>query len=141
MSEPGFWEDRERSEQLGRRRGKLELVLEELRKVEELSEEASILQELHREGETVEEDLLGVLDRVEDLLDGIEMKRMLSGEQDSSDAILSIHPGAGGTESQDWAKMLYRMYIRWAERHGYGVQVIDYQDGEEAGLKSATLLF
>jgi peptide chain release factor 2 len=65
---------------------------------------------------------------------------MLTGEHDAGDAILTIHPGAGGTESQDWAEMLYRMYLRWAENHGYRVETLDYQKGEEAGIKSATLM-
>jgi peptide chain release factor 2 len=140
MSEPGFWDDREASETVGRRRGELEAQLEEVAKLEELAEEATTLEELDEEGEEVDGEIVGLLDRLEPLLDGIEMKRMLSGPHDSADAILSIHPGAGGTESQDWAAMLYRMYVRWAERHGYDVQVLDYTDGEEAGLKSASVM-
>jgi peptide chain release factor 2 len=73
-------------------------------------------------------------------LDETELRLMLSGEHDRSNAILTIHPGAGGTESQDWAEMLYRMYLRWAETHGFGVEALDYQKGEEAGIKSATLM-
>jgi len=72
-------------------------------------------------------------------LDSFELSTYLSGDDDSRDAILTIHPGAGGTESQDWAEMLFRMYNRWAETGGYAVKLIDYQSGEEAGLKSATL--
>ena len=64
---------------------------------------------------------------------------LLSGEYDSNNAILSFHPGAGGTEAQDWAQMLYRMYVRWGERHGFNVKLVDWLDGEEAGLKSATI--
>ena len=73
-------------------------------------------------------------------LDRQELEMMLTGEHDAGNAILTVHPGAGGTESQDWAEMLYRMYLRWAESHGYRVEALDYQAGEEAGIKSATVL-
>jgi peptide chain release factor 2 len=72
-------------------------------------------------------------------LDDFEFRSFLSNEEDSQDAILSIHPGAGGTESQDWASMLLRMYLRWAERHGFQADTMDYQSGDEAGIKSATV--
>jgi peptide chain release factor 2 len=72
-------------------------------------------------------------------VEGVELETMLSGEHDAADAILEVHPGAGGTESQDWAEMLLRMYVRWAESHGFKVETLDYQAGEEAGIKSATL--
>ena len=68
------------------------------------------------------------------------LQTLLTGEYDSSNVILTIHPGAGGTEAQDWAQMLYRMYTRWTERHGFTYQIMDYQDGDEAGIKSATIM-
>ena len=71
---------------------------------------------------------------------GTVLEGLLSGEYDSNNAILSFHPGAGGTEAQDWAQMLYRMYVRWGERHGFNVKLVDWLDGEEAGLKSATII-
>ena len=77
--------------------------------------------------------------QVEEKLVAFELQAMLSGPDDSRDAILTIHPGAGGTESQDWAEMLLRMYVRWAERHGFEVSILDRLDGEEAGIKSATI--
>jgi peptide chain release factor 2 len=77
--------------------------------------------------------------RLEAAVTALEVRGMLQGPDDARDAILTIHPGAGGTESQDWAEMLMRMYVRWAERHGYGVSVLDLVEGEEAGIKSATL--
>ena len=73
-------------------------------------------------------------------LEAFELETLLNGKYDRNNAIISIHPGAGGTESQDWADMLYRMYVRWAERHGFGVTLLDFLAGEEAGIKSATLL-
>jgi protein subunit release factor A len=73
-------------------------------------------------------------------LEDKNLETLLSGEYDSHNAILTFHPGAGGTEAQDWAEMLYRMYNRWAERHNFRVQLLDYLDGDEAGLKSASIL-
>ncbi len=96
--------------------------------------------ELAREGEDVFLDLKQAVDSLQAALDDQELEMMLTGEHDAGDAILTIHPGAGGTESQDWAEMLYRMYLRWAEGHGYRVETLDYQKGEEAGLKSVTLM-
>ncbi|HJX01818.1 MAG TPA: PCRF domain-containing protein, partial [Candidatus Humimicrobiaceae bacterium] len=72
-------------------------------------------------------------------LESLEIQHLLSGEMDKNNAILTIHPGAGGTESQDWAQMLMRMYLRWAEIHKYNIQIVDFQAGEEAGIKSATI--
>ena len=99
-----------------------------------------MLAELAREGEPVTADLSAAVSSFETLLDERELRLMLTGEHDAGNAILTIHPGAGGTESQDWAEMLYRMYLRWAEGHGYRVEALDYQKGEEAGIKSATLM-
>jgi peptide chain release factor 2 len=87
----------------------------------------SMHQEMEREIEALSRDLAAS-----------EVSALLSGEQDMSNAIVSIHPGAGGTEAQDWAEMLMRMYLRWAEKHGYKTDILDYQSGEEAGVKSVT---
>ena len=94
--------------------------------------------ELAREGENVSSDLRREIDSLRDLVDRLETETLLSGENDARNAIVTIHPGAGGTESQDWADMLLRMYLRWAERQGFQTVLNDYQPGEEAGLKSAT---
>jgi len=96
--------------------------------------------ELAREGEEVAVDLKQAVDALRSALDERELEIMLTGEHDAGDAILTVHPGAGGTESQDWAEMLYRMYLRWAEGHGFRVEALDYQKGDEAGIKSATLM-
>ena len=103
-------------------------------------EEAQVTRDLAREGEPVEEDLRRSVDLLEAEIVEAETALMLSGENDSASAILTIHPGAGGTESQDWAEMLYRMYSRWAERHGYQLELMDWQDGDTAGIKSVTFL-
>ena len=94
--------------------------------------------ELAREGEDVGGDLRGELDALRSEIDRLEFATLLAGENDHLNAIVTIHPGAGGTESQDWAEMLLRMYRRWTERHGFKFMLMDYQAGEEAGLKSAT---
>ena len=94
--------------------------------------------ELAREGEQVEPDLKREIDALREVVDRLETETMLSGENDARNAIVTIHPGAGGTESQDWAEMLLRMYLRWGERHGFETVLNDYQAGEEAGIKSAT---
>jgi len=94
--------------------------------------------ELAREGEKVDNDLRREIDGLRQLVERTETATLLSGENDMRNAIVTIHPGAGGTESQDWADMLVRMYLRWAERQGFQTVMYDYQPGEEAGLKSAT---
>lgn len=92
------------------------------------------------EGEDVLSELGAETDRLEQELRQTEIRTLLSGEHDDSNAIATIHPGAGGTESQDWAEMLLRMYLRWSERSGYATEILDYQQGEEAGIKSVTFL-
>jgi len=94
--------------------------------------------ELARAGEKVDADLRREIDSLRDLVDRLETETLLSGENDARNAIVTIHPGAGGTESQDWAEMLLRMYLRWAERQGFQTVLNDYQPGDEAGIKSAT---
>ncbi len=94
--------------------------------------------ELAKEGENVEADLRRDIDALREMVDRLETESLLSGQNDALNAIVTIHPGAGGTESQDWADMLLRMYLRWAERQGFQTVLYDYQAGEEAGLKSAT---
>jgi peptide chain release factor 2 len=94
--------------------------------------------ELGREGEDVEADLGREIKSLAAFADELEARTMLSGETDPLNAIVTIHPGAGGTESQDWAEMLMRMYLRWAEQQGFKTEIDDYQDGEEAGVKSVT---
>jgi peptide chain release factor 2 len=90
------------------------------------------------QGEDIADDLKRALDALEGEVEAAEVKKMLGGEHDRANAIVSIHPGAGGTESQHWAEMLLRMYLKWAERRGFKREVLDYQPGEEAGIKGAT---
>jgi len=103
------------------------------------TDDLGVLVEWGSQGEDVTAEFAAGLDDFTKLIEGGEIKKMLGGEHDRKNAILAIHPGAGGTESQDWAEMLLRMYTRWIERRGFKREMMDYQPGDEAGLKSATL--
>jgi peptide chain release factor 2 len=105
------------------------------------ADDLGVLVEWANAGEDVWSDLARALDDLQAEVEAAETKKMLGGEYDRSNAIVTIHPGAGGTESQDWAEMLLRMYLKWAERRGFKRETIDYQPGDEAGIKSATVLF
>ena len=104
------------------------------------SDDLAVLVEWAEAGEAVDADSRQALDALDQEVQAGEIKKMLGGEHDRKNAIVTIHPGAGGTESQDWAEMLLRMYLRWTERRGFKREIIDYQPGEEAGLKSATFM-
>ena len=138
MSRPGFWDDQEEARRVSARfsrvQGRMQL-LEGLR--ESLSDSGELLEMAEEDGELLPE-VAGELRRVERVLEEQEVARLFAGEYDEGDAILTINPGAGGVDSQDWAEMLARMYRRWAELRGFGVEVIEYTEGEEAGIKSAT---
>ncbi len=138
MSRPGFWDDpdeaRVASARFSRVQGRISL-LEGLRG--SLSDSEELLELAEKDGELLSE-VDEELRRVERVLEEQEVARLFSGEYDEGDAILTINSGAGGVDSQDWAEMLARMYRRWAERRGFELEVIEYTEGEEAGLKSAT---
>ncbi len=121
-----------------RERKRLEEGLATDRDLTRRSEDIAAYFELANEGESVEEDLKRELASLHETIERLETQTLLSGENDGNNAIVTIHPGAGGTESQDWAEMLLRMYLRWCERHGFETVLNDYQPGEEAGIKSAT---
>jgi peptide chain release factor 2 len=137
MQDPSFWEDQERSKTTLQKRRALERRKEALDQIREDQGELQAWGELLSEGEG-DEDVLDFADRLEKQVEKLELQLMLSGEQDETSAIVLVHSGAGGTESQDWAEMLVRMYLRWAERYDFAVELMDRQDGEEAGIKSAT---
>jgi peptide chain release factor 2 len=108
-----------------------------LNKLTYLEESISILEE--ESGELFLNDIQNEIKNLKDELESLEIQYLLSGEMDKNNAILTIHPGAGGTESQDWAQMLMRMYLRWAERHKFSTQIVELQTGEEAGIKAVTI--
>jgi peptide chain release factor 2 len=138
MSRPGFWDDQERARELSARFSRAQdriSLLEGLRASLKDSEE---LLELAAEDGDLLPEVEEELRRVERVLEEQEVARLFAGEYDEGGAILTINSGAGGVDSQDWAEMLSRMYRRWAERRGFGLEVIEYTEGEEAGIKSAT---
>lgn len=140
--EDGFWSDQKKAQNTIRQRNSIkdiidsyESLLEEMKGLDETAD--SLKQEMDEELlEMASEEAEEAVKKMDDF----EVKVLLSGEYDNSNAILELHPGAGGTESCDWTGMLYRMYTRYAEKKGYKVSVLDYQPGEEAGIKSATIL-
>jgi peptide chain release factor 2 len=122
-----------------RERKRLEEQISSDTDLQRRAEDISAFFDLAREGEDVAADLEREIDALRKVLDELETQTLLSGEHDALNAILTIHPGAGGTESQDWAEMLHRMYLRWAEKQGFKAEVNDYQPAEEAGIKSSTI--
>ena len=141
MSEPGFWDDNEKAQMVIQKSNELKAVYDTFHQLELQVEEVELLFEMYKEEpeEEIHEELVEHVHSVEKELEKYELSMLLSGPHDKCSAILEIHPGAGGTESQDWGSMLLRMYTRWAEQHGYRIETVDYQDGEEAGIKSVTL--
>lgn len=107
--------------------------------LDELRQNIEVYKEMLNEGEDVSAELNLEIKKLEDGLDELEFKNMLSDEDDRRDALITINPGAGGTESQDWAQMIYRMYTRWAEKEGFNVSTVEYQHGDVAGIKSASI--
>ncbi|MFQ5525313.1 MAG: peptide chain release factor 2 [Thermoanaerobaculia bacterium] len=137
MEAPGFWDDPKQSSPLLRRRRGLERRLKTLERLRSDGDDLAAWKELLNEaGPDPEAD--SFLDRLSQELEELDLQLKLSGPDDDKNALVAIHPGAGGTESQDWAEMLLRMYLRWAESNGFEVQLLDRLDGEEAGIKSAT---
>ena len=140
ITSPGFWNDSERSLQVSRERKRVESLLNAEKELAGRVEELSAYFQLLHESEDAElvGELRRELARLSSDLEQIELQTILGQENDSLNAIVTIHPGAGGTESQDWADMLLRMYLRWAERRGFSSSLNDRQEGDEAGIKSAT---
>ena len=135
---PGFWDDPKEAEKVMKGIQQQKVWTDSFKKVNAELEDAGVMAEMFESGEVPEEEMDSTVDALEKSVEELEFKNMLSGEEDRLGAMVTINSGAGGTESQDWAEMLYRMYLRWAERKGYKVTVVDYQEGEQAGIKSAT---
>ncbi len=141
MSDPSFWNDSENARKVSRRVKRIKDRIALLDKLKENIEEIELYMELAgEEEEDFSDEIKDNLNSLENKIENLELKTRLNGKYDDHNAILSIHPGAGGTESQDWAEMLLRMYTRWAESNDYEVEVLDFLVGEEAGVKSVTLL-
>lgn len=138
-SAPDFWDDNQKAQSIlkeisGHKRW-IEQIEKQEKELSDLDELAELVNDNSEEASEIERSLKSLVTDVEKL----ELTTLLSGPDDERNAILTIHPGAGGTESQDWASMLFRMYSRWCETHGYKTELLDYQPGETAGLKSATM--
>src|SRR6201987_4995032 len=138
LADPALWSDPAASKPLMRDRKRLEALVADDEQLVRRTGDIEAYIELAREGEEVIDDLDREIKALAAFAEDLEARTMLSGEADALNAIVTVHPGAGGTESQDWAEMLLRMYLRWAEQQGYKTEMNDYQDGEEAGIKSAT---
>jgi peptide chain release factor 2 len=141
MTQPGFWDDGESARAVIDESNRLKSWIEPWRALQARASELEALAELleHEDDAELSTEFERGLDELGRALEEVELRTMLQGEDDHREAIVTIHPGAGGLESQDWARMLMRMYTRWAERRGYQVSVLDLQPAEEAGIKSATL--
>ncbi len=141
MSQPGFWDHPDRAQQIVRRRNALEGPLKQYEAFQERLEDVDLLHELAEEDgdEAALQDVCSEIKSLEKVIGELRLSLVLSGEYDGGDAIVSIHPGAGGLDAQEWAEMLMRMYTRWAERSRLKIETLDLLAGDEAGLKSVTL--
>ena len=139
VGEPDFWKNQDEATKVLQRRRRLEEDITLRDALRQRNDDLAVLVEWLAQGEAVDDDFARGLDDLSKDVETGEVKKMLGGEHDRRNAIITVHPGAGGTESQDWAEMLLKMYVRWAERRGFKRETIDYQPGDEVGVKSATL--
>ncbi|OMF50167.1 peptide chain release factor 2 [Paenibacillus rhizosphaerae] len=142
MSAPDFWDDNEKAQSVIAEMNAVKSSVDEYEKLQQEYDDASMMAELADEegDESLASEIAEAVESLTKKLDDFELKLLLSQPYDKMNAILELHPGAGGTESQDWGQMLLRMYTRWAEKHGFKVETLDYLPGDEAGIKSVTLL-
>ena len=138
-TDPNFWDNNQSAQKILKKISAYENELKMWADLESKFHDLEFYLELLEEGESVEEDALLSLNSFKKYIEKVEIRKLLDEPDDHRSAILSIHPGAGGTESQDWASMLYRMYIRWCEKNNYKTKLLDYQDGDEAGIKDVSL--
>lgn len=136
---PDFWNNQAEAQRVLQRRAVVDDEVTLLRELRQRGDDLAVLHDWLEQGEDVLDDLHRSLDDLEGRVEAGEIRKMLGGEHDRKNAIVTIHPGAGGTESQDWAEMLLRMYLRWFERRGFKREVLDAQPGDEAGIKSVTM--
>ena len=143
MAQSGFWDDNESAQKILQKRSGLQRSIGIWKNLEKEGADLGALLELSAEEEdpSMDEEIQSSLTQLQEQVAQAELKAMLSGKSDFNNAFVAINSGAGGTESQDWAEMLLRMYLRWGDRNSYKTEVLDMQYGEEAGIKSATVLF
>ena len=141
MNKPGFWDDPESAQKYMKEKKSIEGKLGELDHLGSQLEDLEVLVEMAEEepDESLREEAAGSCKEISDALEALKLRTLLDGKYDQNNAIVSVHAGAGGTESCDWASMLYRMYTRWAEKKGYSVEVLDYLEGDVAGIKGVTI--
>ena len=137
--DPGFWDDAKRAEEQMKKVKGLEKWIVDYKEVKLLVEELELAFDFHKEGELSEEEVDAAYAKSIEAIEALELKNMLRQEEDAMDCVLKINSGAGGTESQDWASMLMRMYLRYAEANGYKATIVNLQDGDEAGIKTVTI--
>lgn len=140
QQDPSFWNDAKKAGDIGKEKSKITRLLDTYQSAQRSIDDASELFELSQNDTDTLELLFEESSQLEDSIKHVEIAVMLSGEHDSNNAIVTIQPGAGGTESQDWGSILYRMYLRWCERRGFKAEILDYQDGEEAGIKGVAFI-
>jgi peptide chain release factor 2 len=140
MGEPGFWDDQERAAKVSADHARTQRKLGEYRQLEADLEDLETLQELVEEDPSLADELREQYASVAARLSNLEMERLFSGDYDAGDAIVTVNSGAGGTDSQDWAEMLLRMLLRYAEQRGFKAEMVEASAGEEAGIKSATFI-
>ena len=140
MNQPEFWNDTERSTRVNQKLGSLKNKVEHYEKLLSSADDIEVMMDLAKEenDDDMVTEVGEELARLKEQTDALELETLMRGDYDDSDAILSLHAGAGGTEAQDWTQMLYRMYTRYCEKMGFTVKVLDYLDGDEAGVKSVT---
>jgi peptide chain release factor 2 len=140
MQAPGFWDDQERAAKVSAEHASVQRKLNGYRELESELDDIEALEELAQEDESITGELEEQREQFANKLAELEEARLFSGRYDAGDAVVSVHAGAGGTDSQDWAEMLLRMEMRWAERRGFKVEMIEASPGEETGIKSATFI-
>ena len=142
VQDPTLWDNPKEAQKISREQKLLETAVGTVNEIStEMADAVEFIEMGEMEGEeSIVEDGLSTLERLANRADADKVQALLSGEADGNDTYIEIHAGAGGTESQDWAEMLFRMYARWAEQRGYKVETVEYQAGDQAGIKSATLL-
>ncbi|MCE3039059.1 peptide chain release factor 2 [Helicobacter anatolicus] len=140
QQDANFWNDAKKAGEIGKEKSRCERMLQTYQNAKASIDDASELFEISQNDNDTLELLFAESQNLEDSIKKVEIEVMLSGEHDGANAIVTIQPGAGGTESQDWGSILYRMYLRWCERRGFKAEILDYQDGEEAGIKGVAFL-
>ncbi len=142
IESPGFWDNQSISQQVMKRSRQLEAKISRYRKMQDSWDDMMTIIEMAQEenDESMLEELTTGYAALEEQMEATRLETLLTGDYDGSNALVSFQAGAGGTEAQDWCQMLYRMYTRWAERHGFTYKILDYLDGDEAGLKSASIM-